>query len=162
MKTKARILTGRVPGPGIKIIGEREKKIKAFKAIPFWQIELDGDVNEGSVVAWHKEDKFWEKEKADKVMQKIKAEKKAIVDNAEKRQFTQAPPTPFDLTTLQIEAYRCHRISPKETLEIAQELYTAGLISYPRTSSQQLPEKIGYRKIFSELLRQNKYSALIQ
>ena len=153
--------TGRVQGPALKIIVDREKEIKAFKPVPFWQIELTGNVNKGDVSAWHKEDKFWEKEKAGKVMAKVRNEKKAAVENAEKRQFNQAPPVPFDLTTLQMESYRCHRISPKETLEIAQELYTSGLISYPRTSSQQLPDKIGFKKIFSDLSKQKQYSELI-
>jgi DNA topoisomerase IA len=47
-----------------------------------------------------------------------------MVDNINKREFKQAPPNPFDLTSLQIEAFRCFRISPKETLQIAQELYS--------------------------------------
>jgi DNA topoisomerase-1 len=154
--------TGRVQGPALKIIVNREKEIKAFKPVPFWQIELQGAVNKGDILAWHKEDKFWDKEKANKVMKKVKNEKKAIVDKAEKKQFKQAPPTPFDLTTLQMESYRCHRISPKETLEIAQELYTAGVISYPRTSSQQLSDKLGFKKIFNALSKQKEYSTLIK
>ncbi|MBI2135359.1 DNA topoisomerase I [Candidatus Woesearchaeota archaeon] len=153
--------TGRVQGPALKIIVDREKEIKAFKPVPFWQIELNGDVNKGQIIAWHKEDKFWEKSSADEVIKKTKGAKEAIIESAEKRQYQQAPPTPFDLTTLQIEAYRCHRISPKETLQIAQELYTSGFISYPRTSSQILSEKLGFRKIFSELQKQKNYSDLI-
>ena len=80
------------------------------------------------------------------------------MDNLERKQFSQMPPFPFDLTTLQMEAYRCFNISPKETLEIAQELYTSGLTSYPRTSSQQLPQSIGYGKILKELARQRQYA----
>lgn len=154
--------TGRVQGPALKIIVDREKEIKAFKPTPFWQIELQGSVNRGDIISWHKEDKFWEKEKANKVMNKVKNEKKAVVDKTEKKQFKQQAPVPFDLTSLQIEAYRCHRISPKEALELAQELYTSGVISYPRTSSQQLTEKIGFRKIFTQLQKQKNYSQLIK
>ena len=64
--------TGRVQGPALKIIVDREKEIKKFKPVPFWQIELQGAVNKGNIIAWHKEDKFWEKEKADEVMKKVK------------------------------------------------------------------------------------------
>jgi len=42
-------------------------------------------------------------------------------------------------------------ISPQRTLDIAQDLYTNGWISYPRTSSQKLPESIGYKKILQQL-----------
>jgi DNA topoisomerase I len=152
--------TGRVQGPALKIIVNREKEIKAFKPVPFWQIELQGNVNKGDIISWHKEDKFWDKKKADEVMKKVKNEKKATVDKAEKKQFKQQPPVPFDLTSLQMESYRCHRISPKETLEIAQELYTAGVISYPRTSSQQLSEKLGFKKVLTQLQKQKEYSEL--
>ena len=153
--------TGRVQGPSLKIIVDREKEIKAFKPVPFWQIELNGNVNAGSIIAWHKKDKFWDKKEADKVMKNVKEEKQAIISNVQKKQFKQAPPTPFDLTTLQTEAYRCLRIAPKETLAIAQELYTSGCISYPRTSSQKLDPKIGFKKILNNLAKQKNYTGLI-
>src|SRR3989344_3577951 len=150
--------TGRVQGPALKIIVNREREISAFKPTPFWQIQLGGQFKEHVITAWHIQDKFWEKSNADEVIEKTKNAQEAKVDNLERKQFSQMPPFPFDLTTLQMEAYRCFNISPKETLEIAQELYTSGLTSYPRTSSQQLPQSIGYGKILKELARQRQYA----
>ncbi|MBI2647701.1 DNA topoisomerase I, partial [Candidatus Woesearchaeota archaeon] len=155
--------TGRVQGPALKIIVDREREIKGFKPIPYWQIQLIGEYNNNEIneiIAWHKEDKFWEKEKADIVIKKTKNQKEAKVNNVERKQYNQAQPFPFDLTTLQLEAYRCFNISPKETLDIAQELYTSGFISYPRTSSQQLPAAIGYAKVLNDLMKQARYSDL--
>src|SRR3989344_1695335 len=148
--------SGRVQGPALKIIVDKENEIKAFKAEPFWQIELHGKARNKDILALHEEDKFWDKKKADGVMARVKGHK-AFVDDVDKKQFRQAPPTPFDLTSLQIEAYRCLRISPKDTLSTAQNLYLAGLISYPRTSSQKLPPSINYRKILSDISKQNYY-----
>ena len=150
--------TGRVQGPALKIIVDREKEIKAFISKPFWQIQLTGNYEGQAIIALHKEDKFWEKAKADKVISNTKNQKEARIEKLDRRQFSQAPPFPFDLTSLQIEAYRCFGIQPKETLEIAQELYTSGAISYPRTSSQQLPPPIGYNKILKELAKQKQHS----
>lgn len=152
--------TGRVQGPALKIIVDREKEIKAFKSVPFWQIELQGEAKKIPVNAWHDEDKFWDKKKADAVMQRVKNEKTGIVADVERNQFSQSPPHPFDLTSLQTESYRCFGIKPKETLSIAQELYTNGIISYPRTSSQQLPAAIGFARILGALARQKKYAGL--
>ncbi len=152
--------TGRVQGPALKIIVDREKEIKDFKAKPFWQIQLLGKVKGEKIEAWHKENKFWEKEKADKIVERTKSSKEGKVESLEKKQFNNAPPIPFDLTTLQVEAYRCFGIQPRDTLAIAQDLYTGGFISYPRTSSQQLPPKIGYSKILSLLKKQEKYAGL--
>ena len=153
--------TGRVQGPALKIIVDREKEIRAFKPVPFWQIELKGEIRNQEITALHVEGKFWEKEKAEKVMKNVKGRENGTIAKVEKNQFKQFPPNPFDLTSLQIEAYKCFGISPKQTLEIAQEIYTAGFISYPRTSSQQLPPAINYKKIMNDLAKQENYSELI-
>ena len=152
---------GRVQGPALKILVEREREIKAFKSEPFWQIELHGNAQRSKVIALHEEDKFWDKKKADAVMKNVKGQR-AFVDSLERKQFSQPAPVPFDLTSLQLEAYRSLRISPKDTLAIAQTLYLAGLISYPRTSSQKLPSSIGYRKILSTISLQEFYRGYAQ
>ncbi len=152
--------TGRVQGPALKIIVDRENEIKAFKPVPFWEIELAGEAKKQPLSAWHKNDKFWEKKQAEAVMKRVHGAKDALVTNVERRTFRQNPPHPFDLTTLQTEAYRCFGISPKATLAIAQDLYTEGYISYPRTSSQQLPAAIGFKKIINQISGQSKYAPL--
>ncbi len=152
--------TGRVQGPALKIIVDREKEILAFKPVPYWQLSLDGVAKQQKIEAWHKTDKFWNKAEADVVFAKIKGEKKGIIASVEKTSFQQSPPKPFDLTSLQTEAYRCFGINPKTTLSIAQDLYTGGFISYPRTSSQQLPEAIGFRNIISQLSKQAAFKEI--
>lgn len=151
--------SGRVQGPALKIIVDREKEIAAFKPEPFWMIELKAGAKNGEFIAWHEKDKFWKKEDADKAFQNAKGHD-GTVKEARKSEFRQAPPFPFDLTTLQTEAYRCFRINPKTTLEIAQDIYTSGYISYPRTSSQKLPPEIGYEKILKNLSKQKEYAEL--
>ena len=152
--------TGRVQGPALKIIVDKEREIRAFKPVPFWQIQLTGEYGKQMIIAWHNQDKFWEKPKAENVIEKTKNQKEAKVDAIIKREFDQKPPFPFDLTTLQMEAYRCFNIQPKDTLNIAQELYTSGFISYPRTSSQQLPPAIGYERVLNDLSEQKQYAIL--
>ncbi len=150
--------TGRVQGPALKIIVDREREIKAFISRPFWQIQLTAQHKEQEISAWHREDKFWEKEKAENAIKRTKNAKDARADRVDRKQFNQMAPSPFDLTSLQVEAYRCFNISPKETLDIGQELYTSGFISYPRTSSQQYPPAIGFKNILNELAKQSQYA----
>ncbi len=162
IKTTGRFVilsTGRVQGPALKLIVDKELEIRKFKSVPYWQIQLIGSVNKNVIEAWHKKDKFWDKKEAEKVLANTKG-KNAFVSDVKKSRFKQAPPTPFDLTTLQLEAYRVFKINPKQTLEIAQNLYLAGLISYPRTSSQQLPESLNYGKIIKNLAKQKTYAGL--
>jgi len=154
--------TGRVQGPALKILVEREREIKAFIPDPFWQIELLSKTGKTEIQSWHDADKFWKVKEADAIMKKVTGATSGDVTKVAANQIKQRPPTPFDLTTLQTEAYRCLNISPKHTLSFAQELYLAGLISYPRTSSQQLPESIGYKSILKQLMKQSPYVDLAQ
>lgn len=137
---------GRVQGPALAFVVEREKEIQNFKAKPYWQVFLQ-------VRNSHQVEVKYEKDIKKKIdlakFQKLKG-KEAEAKTEKKERSLQAP-HPFDLTTLQIEAYRLFGITPSQLLRIAQQLYLAGLISYPRTSSQKLPTSIGYRNIFQKL-----------
>ena len=151
--------TGRVQGPTLNILRSREIEIRKFKPVPFWQLELTFLAEGKENLAMHAEDKFWEKEKATSILSKCKG-KPASVKSVTRREQKQSVPFPFDLTSMQREAHKLFGYSPKQTLDIAQSLYEAALISYPRTSSQKLPEKIGYKTIISNLFGQPNYSEL--
>ncbi|MFT4312460.1 MAG: DNA topoisomerase I [Candidatus Woesearchaeota archaeon] len=152
--------SGRVQGPALKILVDKEKEISAFVSEPYWQIELYSKKNNQEIIALYTEEKVFDKEKAQNVYQTCKDAKEAIVQDVQTTQFKQQPPTPFDLTSLQVENHRVHKITPKVTLSLAQDLYINGFISYPRTSSQKLPKEIGYTKILKELSRQSQYMEL--
>ncbi len=150
---------GRVQGPTLRILASREDKIHAFKSEKYWEVEMISLKNADKISALHALDKIFENGKAEEI--KKKCGDKAVVKDVKKRSEEQAPPTPFDLTTLQTEAYKQLSIDPRRTLEVAQELYTSAYISYPRTSSQQLPEGIEYAKIIKSLgsIKEYKESA---
>ena len=153
---------GRVQGPALKILVDREKEIQAFVPVPFWELHLQGVHKATPIEAFHEKDKFFDQKEVKNVFQKIHAEKSARIERVSRTQRQQAPPFPFDLTTLQSEAYAQFRITPKETLEHAQSLYLAGVTSYPRTSSQQLDPKLGFKKILTQLSTQPHYRELAQ
>ncbi len=148
---------GRVQGPALHLVVDKEKSIQKFKPTPYWQVFL-------TVSNSHKVEVKYPKDitKKEKLAQfKALKDKNGQAKTTKKQQSIQ-PPAPFDLTTLQTEAYRFYKISPKITLQIAQQLYLAGLISYPRTSSQKLPPSINYKKILSKLKKQTTISKLIK
>ncbi len=154
--------SGRVQGPTLKLIVDKEKEISSFKPKPYWQLYYEGKTKNNELLkAIHEEEKFKEEEKAKKSYEKANKQDGRI-EEIESKEFKSQPPTPFDLTTLQTEAYKSLRISPKDTLATAQELYTAGLISYPRTSSQQLPKEINYKKILESIKRNEQYKTLAE
>ncbi|MEI7718552.1 MAG: DNA topoisomerase I [archaeon] len=150
-----RILSiGRVQGPALNIIYEKEMTIDAFKPEPYWQVFLKvRDLNKQRLEVKFPKDLTSETELARfKYLKGQKGNAKTEI-----KQEEIAAPIPFDLTTLQTEAYRYIGLTPSQTLSTAQALYLDGVISYPRTSSQQYPEGIGYEKILNKL---KKYTTL--
>ncbi|MBT6995586.1 DNA topoisomerase I [Candidatus Woesearchaeota archaeon] len=147
--------SGRVQSPTLKIIVDKEKEIKKFKPETYWEVYLDGLHKKEIILAKHKDDKIFDKKRKNEILKNTK-NKPAKVSKLNEIKKNQNPPTPFDLTSLQIEAFRHLRISPKESSQVAQELYISGLISYPRTSSQKLPKSINYKKILKGLSKSYK------
>ncbi|MBI2075778.1 MAG: DNA topoisomerase I [Candidatus Aenigmarchaeota archaeon] len=148
--------TGRVQGPTLHLLAKHEKKIKAFKSKPFWEIELDVQVGKQVMKARHAKDKFWSKDEAESVLSKVK-NKDAVIRNVKKKIMTQKPPKPYNTTSLLADIYRYFGYSPQQGMAIAEALYQAALISYPRTSSEKLPPDINYKKIISALRNQKSY-----
>jgi DNA topoisomerase I len=151
--------SGRVQGPALKIIYDKEKEIEAFVPIPYWQIVLGIEKAGVKIDALHEIEKFNKQDEAKKHFEQA-LWKPANLKDVEKKESQVAPPTPFDLGTLQTEAYKLFGIRPKEALSTAQSLYTSGVISYPRTSSQKLPAKLGYNKILKGLAGIPQYTAI--
>jgi DNA topoisomerase-1 len=133
--------TGRVQGPALSFLVDRELEIRNFVPKPYWVIDA---LLKDNLVAVHEKDKFWDEKEANEIYNKIKDEKEAIVSNVKKTKKKIKPNPPFDLGTLQREAHRIYRFSPKKTQEIAQKLYEQGLCLYPDTLIL-LPE--GIKKI---------------
>lgn len=90
-------------------------------------------------------------EEANSLRLAIKRVGKARVVDVKSRTEVLRPPPPFNLPDLQYEAYRIAKISPAETLNIAESLYLDQLISYPRTNSQKLPKTLDHREILKSL-----------
>jgi len=140
---------GRVQGPTLGFVVDREKKIRKHVPDPVWHVigkfQKDNSSFQANLsTAIHK---FSEMQK---ILATCKSEKgtiKTIICETKKIN----PPTPFNLSDLQKEAFRIFKLSPAITLSIAESLYLAALISYPRTSSKKLPSSIGYEKILNLL-----------
>lgn len=148
---KFRNLTiGRVQGPTLYFVVEREKEIRAHVPIPYWQVNGKFEKDGEKFGASYEEEKIAKFEDAKAIVDACKG-RDGRVDDVKKEVVKHRPPAPFNLGDLQREAYRIFRFTPSLTLSIAEKLYLDALISYPRTSSQKLPPSIDYRKIIKNL-----------
>jgi len=148
---------GRVQGPTLNLIVEKEREILAFKSKPYWQVFITISNKKNKLELKYIKDIF-DKSHLNK-FENLKG--REVLAETIKKQESLPPPSPFNLTTLQMEAYKFYGITPSRTLQIAQSLYLAGLISYPRTSSQKLPESIGYKEIIKKLAKEFRAEKLI-
>ena len=147
---------GRVQGPALNLIVQKEKEIQKFKPETYWQIFIKVK-NSHEVELKHNKDIF---EKSELSKFENLNGKEVELKTTTKEQIL-SPNPPFDLTTLQIEAYKFHGITPSRTLRAAQSLYLNGLISYPRTSSQKLPSSIEYPSILRKLAKKYNVEKLV-
>lgn len=158
-KVFAIISIGRVQGPMLSFLAQREKEIGKFVPTPFWQVSLKIEVCGKELEAMHKEKKLLDEKIAKKIVSDCK-NKDATVESVKKTETKKKPPHPFNLTNLQTEAYNLFGYSPKQTVDLAQTLYSKAYISYPRTSSQKLPKQLDLPKIISKLSEQTLYKKL--
>jgi DNA topoisomerase-1 len=151
--------TGRVQGPVLKFLVARERAIESFVPTPYWQIKAQIEINGQVFEAQYEKEVIETKKQADAILSECKG-RNWQVEKIAVKQFYQLPPSPFDLGSLQAEAYKQFGYTPKQTSNTAQRLYLDVLISYPRTSSQKLPPAINYKTILKNLGRMQEYKNL--
>ncbi|TFG09593.1 DNA topoisomerase I, partial [Candidatus Heimdallarchaeota archaeon] len=154
------ISIGRVQGPTLSSVVELENEIKMFLPIPFWTIESE------VVLGGKKFKTFYEKPKIERQKEALIVVKDCSslvgrITNISEETSYQYPFPPFDLGSLQREAYRYFKFSPSKTLQFAESLYLKALISYPRTDSQKLPMTLGHKTILSKLGSQSDYTTFV-
>ena len=167
-RDRAVISVGRVMTCVLGMVVNREREIRSFVKTPFYRVtgnfsipvengkerDFEGEwrAAEGSAYfaspLLYKENGFKEKKSAEELMEKLGAvlpEGKmgqefsgAFLEKCEKKKEQKNPPLLYNLAELQNDCSRMFKISPDETLRIAQELYEKKLTTYPRTDARVL------------------------
>ena len=147
---------GRVQSPTLALIVDREKEILDFKPQPYWQIDahLKKDTQ---FIAQHEEGRFWEEEVAKRTYEHVQKASEGTVAEVETKQEFDYPPSPFNTTSF-LRAATSLKLTAAKVMIIAEELYTNGLISYPRTDNTVYPKSINLRKIL-EMFKDSEFSS---
>ena len=139
-KVKGGLSAGRVQSVSVRLIVEREREIQNFKAVASYSISAEFTNEAGKTVKAKLSKNFNTKEEAQAFLEKnIKADFK--VADLETKPTKKSPTAPFTTSTLQQEAARKLYLPVGITMQIAQRLYEAGLITYMRTDSVNLSEE---------------------
>ena len=151
------VAVGRVMTCVLGMIVKREREIRDFTETPFFKIlaslkqddvefHAEWKAVEGSKYfaspKLYKDNGFLKEEDAKNFIEEVKPCQMAKVKKMEKKVEKKNPPMLFNLAELQAECAKKFKISPDETLAIAQELYEKKLTTYPRTDARVLSTAI--------------------
>ena len=132
---------GRVQTPTLAMVCHRFLENKNFVPTPFWQMHFTtGD--DGKAVKFQTTERWNDKETAESLYQQLKGNKSVVISKVECKEKTEDPPLLYDLTALQKDANVKYGFTAEQTLAIAQKLYEAKAITYPRTSSRYIPDDV--------------------
>ena len=151
------IAVGRVMTCVLGMVVIREREIRNFRETPFYRVvgnfaPMGMNVDTGVAQAeWkavdgskyfespflYKENGFKEERTAQQLISELTG-RKAIVSSIEQGISKKKAPLLFNLAELQAECAKRFKISPDETLQVAQDLYEKKLTTYPRTDARVL------------------------
>lgn len=137
---------------------EREK----FKKEKYYTLEVQVKVNGCILKARIKDGKIKSKDKAKEIYLLVSKAKTGKVVKAEYKDTLQRPPEPLNTIELERRASTFLNIRPKEALDIAEELYREGLISYPRTETTIYPPSLNLREIASLFISRDDLSLYVK
>ena len=135
---------GRVQTPTLALVVERERERMAFVPEDYWQIRGVGAAQGQPETAFkmsHVTARFTDKTAAETAFSHVDGATTGTITAVSKRSRKQQPPTPFNTTSLQAAA-AAEGISPARTMRIAESLYMAGFISYPRVDNTVYPRTL--------------------
>jgi len=136
-KVRRGLSAGRVQSVAVRLIAEREKEIKAFIPVEYWELEAKLGAEGAEFVAKLIKTEIKTKDEADNLVQNLNGADFKVREVTTK-EVRRSPSPPFTTSTLQQAASNLFGWTAKRTMQIAQNLYEEGLITYHRTDSTNL------------------------
>ena len=145
---------GRVQTPTLVLVAEREKERRAFVSEPFWVVKVELESNGQRFSAIHKEERFSDEAKATAAFEKLETPGKVTAVKQTSRKV--AKPAPFNTTSF-TSAATSLGYGAAAAMRIAEDLYMAGHISYPRTDNTVYPPSLDMHEAL-EVIAQGEFA----
>ena len=139
-KIKGGLSAGRVQSVSVRLIVEREREIQDFKAVATYSVVAEFTNEVGKAFKAKLPKNFTTKKEAEDFLNKNIGSAYKVSD-LETKPTKKSPTAPFTTSTLQQEAARKLYLPVGITMQLAQRLYEAGLITYMRTDSVNLSKE---------------------
>ncbi len=139
-KVRYGLSAGRVQSPALRILMEREREIRAFVPEKYWVITATVKNKDKKEFILFCSEEPRDKKLVEKILKAGQKENWTVSDVKETK-AKRNPRAPFRTSTLQQTASSRLGFSPSRTMQVAQKLYEAGLITYMRTDSTNLSKQ---------------------
>jgi DNA topoisomerase-1 len=136
-KIKGGLSAGRVQSVSVRLIVEREREIQNFNAVASYSVVAEFVNEAGKAFKAKLPKNFNTKKEAEDFLKQNIGSLYSVAD-LETKPTKKSPAAPFTTSTLQQEAARKLYLPVGITMQLAQRLYEAGLITYMRTDSVNL------------------------
>jgi len=136
-KVKGGLSAGRVQSVSVRLIVEREREIQNFNSVATYSVVAEFTNEAGKSFKAKLPKNFNTKKEAEDFLKKNIGSTYKVSD-LETKPTKKSPTGPFTTSTLQQEAARKLYLPVGITMQLAQRLYEAGLITYMRTDSVNL------------------------
>uniref|UniRef100_A0A452TIJ8 DNA topoisomerase n=1 Tax=Ursus maritimus TaxID=29073 RepID=A0A452TIJ8_URSMA len=145
-----------------RIFPERFKAIQAFVPEIFHKIKVTHDHKDGVVEFNWKRHRLFNHTACLVLYQLCMEDPRATVVEVRSKAKSKWRPQALDTVELEKLASRKLRINAKETMRIAEKLYTQGYISYPRTETNIFPKDLNLTMLVEQQTQDPRWGAFAQ
>jgi DNA topoisomerase I len=160
-KGKLFLSAGRVQTPLLNLIVEKEIEREKFVPEKYRVIRILFEKNKIKFEGVHKQNRFFDIEKADLIYQKIKDQNEGVVKSVTKSEKTLLRPEPFNTTSF-LRSASAIGLGTTKAMNLAESLYQKGFISYPRTDNTVYPKSLDFKGILQKLSSSKEYEPFVK
>lgn len=148
--------------PTLGFVVERYWEIQAHEPEEFWTINCSQKSDEGIATFNWMRGHLFDYTCAVIIYEMCVQEPIATVTTVRQQEKLKYPPYPLNTIELEKRASRYFRMSSEHTMKVAEDLYQAGFISYPRTETDSFSERTDLHAIVQEQQRHPVWGSYAQ
>lgn len=148
--------------PTLGFVVDRYLRVRNFVPEPFWFIKIMHRKDDIEVKFNWRRGHLFDRMAVTIIFEKCLTSKAARVMKMAKKPTKKWKPLPLTTVELQKNGSRFLRMTSQEVMKVAEELYTKGWISYPRTETDQFDRGMDLRTLVGRQTQDNRWGPFAQ
>lgn len=148
--------------PTLGFVVDRYHRVRNFKPEPFWLIKIIHVRDDIKVTFNWKRGHLFDRALVTIIFEQCLDSKQAKVTKVQKKPTSKWRPLPLTTVELQMQGSRYLRMNSQKIMQVAEALYTAGWISYPRTETDQFSKDFDLRGLVQKQTQDGRWGGYAQ